>query len=156
MKSGIQSLVLSRTGLAAIAVSAIALTTTAVFADAYSDRSKAMKEVGGAMQAMGKMMADPSTFDGETVEEKANIIKVNLEKAKDLFPEGDIPDGSRAKETIWQENAEFMKLFDDGIAASEAVASAGGDFDQEAFANAFGQLGKTCKGCHTKFRAPKK
>lgn len=155
MKSHIQSFVSTRAGLAGIAVAAIALTTTAVFADAYSDRSKAMKEIGGAMRTMGMMMADPSSFDGETVKEKATVIKVNFEKSKDLFPEGDIPQGSRAKENIWTENAEFMKIFDDGIAAAEAVANAGGDQDQEAFAKAFGDLGQTCKGCHTKFRAPK-
>ncbi len=156
MKSRFRNLVASKTGFALAAALGLAVSTSSVHADAFADRSAAMKEVGAAMQAMGKMMADPGTFDGETVEAKAGIIATNLTKAKGLFPAGDVPEKSRAKETIWSDNAGFMKIMDESIAAAKATAEAGGGFDQDGFATSFASLGKGCKGCHETYRTPKK
>ncbi len=156
MLSRFQNLVTAKTGIALAAAFGLAVSATSVHADAFADRSAAMKEVGAAMEAMGKMMADPSTFDGETVEAKAGIIATNLTKAKDLFPAGDVPEKSRAKETIWSDNEGFMKIMDGAIAAAKATAEAGGEFDQDGFAASFSSLGKGCKGCHEGYRTPKK
>ena len=55
---------------------------------------------------------------------------------------------------IWEKPADFKVALDAFVAAANALPAAaakGGD----AYGQAFGALGKSCKGCHENFRQKK-
>lgn len=71
------------------------------------------------------------------------------------FPEGSMGANSRAKAEIWSKPADFnaaVAAFQGAAAGMAAVAKSG---DAGAIKAAFGELGKSCGGCHKPFRAPK-
>jgi cytochrome c556 len=119
-------------------------------------RQDAMKAVGGGIKVLVGTAKGEMAFDAAAIQKAAMTIKVNLERAQKLFPEGTGEDAgmeNRAKPEIWLDEEGFASSFKKGIAAAENMAKVG---DKAALMPALGQLGGACKGCHEKFRAPKK
>jgi len=113
-----------------------------------------MKSVGGAMGGMaavvkGEAAAEHAVPLAHTMYEVSKVVP-------HIFPEGSDFGETEALPVIWEKPADF-KL---AVAAFQAAAlnlskvSHGGDM--QAFGQAFGQLGKACKGCHENFRKKKK
>lgn len=115
-------------------------------------RKSVMKAVGGAMGSMsavlkGQVSSAHAVPLAETMNQLAKV-------APHVFPEGSDFGETTALEVIWEKPAEFkqaMDAFTSAAAAMPAAAAKGGD----AFAKAFGALGKSCKGCHENFREKK-
>ena len=53
---------------------------------------------------------------------------------------------------IWKETAKFKQAAEASQKASTALVAAAKGGNEAAFKTAFGELGKTCKGCHDDFR----
>jgi cytochrome c556 len=86
-------------------------------------------------------------------------------KAMTLFPAGsaagEVP-GSRAKQEVWTNAAEFKAAADQLIAETGKLVEAAKSGDIETFKAQFGPTGKSCGGCHEgrgseggKFRTPR-
>ena len=121
------------------------------------DRQKLMKEgVLGGMKQLVAIAKGKAEFDAATVKSAATQIKTSLEKAGPLFVKGTgVSSGAktRAKDEIWTDMAGFDAALKAAIAAAGNMA---GVTDKSAFGAAMMKVGAGCKGCHEKFRAPKK
>jgi cytochrome c556 len=71
------------------------------------------------------------------------------------FPKGSGPQAglkTRAKASVWTDQASFVKLQNDMIAAANGLNAAAIKGDVAALTAARTTLGGTCKSCHDKFR----
>ena len=123
--------------------------------DPVKQRSDLMKEIGGAIKKLAAIAKGEADFNGKTVAAAGTTILENLKKSSKLFPEGSMTDKSRAKAEIWTDNATFMKAFEAAEKAAQGIIKVGTEDDEIEFQGALGALGKSCKGCHEKFRKPK-
>jgi cytochrome c556 len=121
-------------------------------------RKAIMSANGGHMGALAGMAKGEVTFTDEAAfhAEALNQLSQNLER---LFPEGTGKDQTEEESdallVIWEKPDEFrqaiQKLQEESAKLAELTAS--GSFDQVAFAQQIGQLGKQgCGGCHETFR----
>ncbi len=120
------------------------------------ERQEAMKAVGGGIKIIVETAKGKRAFDAAVIKSAALTIKTNLEKAGPLFPEGTGEDSgieNRAKPEIWLDEEGFAAALKTAIAAADNMAGVAKMAD---LMPALGQLGGGCKGCHEKFRAPKK
>jgi cytochrome c556 len=72
-----------------------------------------------------------------------------------LFPPGTGPDIAKtgAKPEIWQNPKDFEAKTIDFQKAAQAFGGAVAGSDLNAIKASFGDLGKTCKACHDKYRS---
>lgn len=143
----------------AVAVAAIAfagMVFTAPGSSAQSDvikeRQQAMKNIGGGMKVLAGTMKGEMDYSDAKVDEAAQTILVNLEKAATLFPEGSDEGDTRAKPEIWQNMDEFKAALGKAMDGAKAVMAS---TDEASFKAAFPELGGACGGCHKQFRKPK-
>ena len=141
-----------------MAFSVLSLDTSAVAQDAETEgaikyRKSVMTAVRGHMGAMAGILkgsgnkADLSTH----ADAMAALTKI----AAGGFPPGSDFGDTTALPVIWEKPEDFamaMKAFQDAAANVATVAKGG---DMAAFGQAFGGLGKSCKGCHENFREKK-
>jgi cytochrome c556 len=153
-----------RFGLAAgaLVLSAVLASAVALAADEPANIIKYRKAImsanGGHIGALAGMAKGEVTFTDEAAfhAEALHQLSQNLER---LFPEGSgkgqTEEDSDALLVIWEKPDEFrqaiQKLQEETAKLAELTAS--GNFDQVAFAQQIGQLGKQgCGGCHETFR----
>jgi len=133
-------------------LTACLLTSSAVYADAISDRKAAMKNVGMAMGAAVKMLKGQMDYDPVV----ASLAFATMNNAAigltGLFPEGSETGGkTTASPKIWSD----MGGFSSAVAkfqsdTAEAVAAKPADLD--AFKAVFGKVAGNCKSCHEGYR----
>ena len=124
--------------------------------DAIKQRQEAMKAVGGGIKVIVGTAKGEMAFDAAKIKAAALTIKTNLEKAGPLFPEGSGEEAgikTRAKPEIWLDEEGFAAALKKAIAAADNMSGVAKMAD---LMPALGQLGAGCKGCHEKFRSPKK
>lgn len=120
-------------------------------ATAVADRQAAMKSAGGMVQKL-KGAVD----SGGDVKEQAALADQLAAFAKSvpsLFPEG-TAEGSKAKPEVWSDRAGFeakAAVFADATAKLAEAAKAG---DTAGFATQFGEVRKSCGGCHSSYKQP--
>lgn len=156
----VKNLVRKPVVVAAALLGAVAITSVSVHGAAHvkkiKERQEAMKAVGGGMKVLVGTAKGKIAFDAAAVKKAALTIKANLEKSAHLFPKNTGPDSgyeTRAKAEIWSDPAGFSAALKTAIAAADnmsKVTSAAGVMPT------LGKLGAGCKGCHEKYRAPKK
>mgnify|MGYP001765185300 FL=1 len=148
---------LIRATAAAVLVAAIA-SGTAFAADPIETRKATMKAIGGAFGGvMVKMVKGEIPYDAAAAKKAADTM---VEKGKSidiaaLFPKGTEKGGdTEALPKIWSDPAGFKAAMDKMNAAFAAQAP---NVDQglDKLKVAVGEIGKTCKGCHDEYRAPK-
>lgn len=115
------------------------------------DRVAGMKGMGGNLQAASKA-ATPADAQA-----KLAAALAFAEKIPSLFPKGTgVGDPgvtkTRALQTIWAKPADFKAASDALVAALKAAHAAAPD--KAKLDLAFGEVRKTCGGCHTPFRGP--
>lgn len=119
-------------------------------------RMDQMMEIGKAMKTIGQMIQGRTEFDGEAARIAANAVAANARAIPDLFPKGSNKAPSEAVAAIWENWEEFMaiaaQMENDATALSDAAGAAS---NAQALRPLFGQLGKTCSSCHSKFRVKK-
>ena len=71
-----------------------------------------------------------------------------------MFPSGSTTPESEALPEIWSDRAGFEAAAANMAAASAKLAELAKAGDTAGFATQFGEVGKSCGACHTKFRKP--
>jgi cytochrome c556 len=136
---------------AAAGVLVIAMATAAIGqADPIKARQAMMKANGAAIGALVKMVKGETPFDAAAA--KAALEKIDESKTyADLFPVGSDQGDTKAKDTIWSDNAGFRAALEKLITADEAqIANPPKDVD--GVKAALGAIGPTCKNCHDTYR----
>ena len=135
---------------------ALAVGATAVLAqgDPIATRKQTMKGVGDATKIGSAMAKGEAPFDAAKAKEILAVYANAADKMHNYFPENSKTGGdTTAAPTIWQNQAEFRKRFDDW--AAEIKKASAQTNDLESFKAAFGNLTKACGGCHETFRIKK-
>lgn len=122
--------------------------------DAIKYRQGVMAAQGWNMNAMGAMVKGDKPYDkAEFAKRAENLAALNKMAYEGFTVDGSDKGETKAKAEIWS----MMEKFKDGTekvsAESEKLVKAaqGGDFN--AIKAQFGEVGKTCKGCHDNFRS---
>jgi len=125
-------------------------------AAAVAARKANYKEIGGAFKAINDELRggapDPNTLRPATrnIAQRAQVTLRHF--PRDSAPGPGIQ--TRAKAEIWSNQAAFVKIQNDMIAAAKALDVAASGDDVAAMRSARDTLGATCKGCHDRFREP--
>ncbi len=150
MRVVVASAVLAATFLTSVACGSSAPQTPQQIVDA---RIEAMKKLGGDVKATSQA-ATPA-------EAKAKIAEAIAfsETVVSRFPKGTgIGDAgvtkTRALQDIWTKPVEFKASADALTAVLKSIDAALGTGDKAKVDAAFGEVGKSCAGCHKPFRGP--
>ena len=105
------------------------------------------------MGAMAAIVKDQVSHPDHVAAHAESIAAIGR-MAKDLFPAGSDVGNTDALPAVWQQPEEFAKVVADFETASANLVAADGS-DPAALGAAFAAVGKTCGGCHQKFRQKK-
>ena len=139
-----------------LVTAALAVGATAVLAqgDPIATRKQTMKGVGDATKIGSAMAKGEAPFDAAKAKEILAVYANAADKMHNYFPENSKTGGdTTAAPTIWQNQAEFRKRFDDWAAEIKKASAQTDNLDN--FKAAFGNLTKACGGCHETFRIKK-
>ncbi|AMS43623.1 cytochrome c [Aminobacter sp. NyZ550] len=138
------------------AVAALALATTAAFADVIADRQAVMKENAKQVGTLVKMVKGEAPFDAAAVVAALTALNDNVQKidVAASFPAGSDKGDTTASPKIWEDLAGFQAQVDKfKEVTAAAVASPAADLD--ALKAQVGTIGQTCGTCHEAFRVKK-
>lgn len=114
-------------------------------------RQDSMKSWGDAMGIMGDMAEAPDTFDAELLKEQAAFLAEDAATPWSHFENQEA--AGNATEAVWS-NADGFRAeaenFQQATAELNAAAQTATSIDD--VMPAFGQVGQSCKSCHTDFR----
>lgn len=139
-----------------LAVSALALVTTAAFADIVADRQAVMKQNAKEVGVLVKMAKGEAAFDAAAVLAALTALNNNVQKidVAASFPAGSDQGDTTASPKIWDDAAGFQAQVDK-FKAVTADAAAKPAQDLDALKAQVGAIGQTCAGCHQSFRVKK-
>jgi cytochrome c556 len=120
-------------------------------ADVIKERQENRKQVAAAMRSV-KGVID-SKGDTKAVVEAAAKMKTLEAAFEKMFPAGSDKGDTKALPTVWSDMPGFLAASKAADAAYDKLAVAGGSGDLAAVTAAFGDAGKACGACHTKYRA---
>ena len=140
-----------------LAISALALATSAGLADPIADRQALMKANGKAMKELTGIVKGEAAFDAAVVLAALNKLSEDAGKMDPatLWPAGSDTGGdTTSSPKIWEDTAGFQAAIDKFKAdADAAVAAAPADVD--GLKAQMGVVGSNCGGCHETFRIKK-
>ena len=139
--------------IGALAAGALVSGATVAFAqaDVIKARQENRKATGPEMRAI-KGIIDAKGNAKDVIPHAAKLKE--LEAAFDkMFPAGSDKGETHALPTVWSDMAGFQAAGKAADAAYDKLAVAAGSGDMAAVGAAFGDVGKSCGGCHTKYRA---
>ncbi|MDN5732770.1 cytochrome c [Psychrobacter sp. Rd 27.2] len=114
-------------------------------------RQDSMKSWGDAMGVMGDMAEAPDTFDAEVFKEQAAFLAEDAATPWSHFENQEA--AGNATEAVWS-NADGFRAeaenFQQATAELNAAAQTATSMDD--VMPAFGQVGQSCKSCHTDFK----
>lgn len=116
-------------------------------------RKALMQSMRHHMAALGALVGGDVAY-ADHVQHHASAVHGIATMAGDAFPEGTGGEGSRASDAIWENWDTFvekLQVLQAGATALNEAAQAG---DMDALAAARGEVGGSCRGCHTDFRLP--
>ena len=119
-------------------------------ASLHDRREAAMKEMGGALAAIGKYAKGEREWD-DSLAAAAALAHGNATRILDMFP----PDGKpehRAKAEIWTEREAFEKAAGETVAATGELLKVVDGKDREVIGAKLRAVGGTCGTCHDRFR----
>lgn len=118
-------------------------------------RMDLMKEIGAAMKVLSDQFKGTVPYDPPKVSAAAAAIGRHAgEQMTVLFPAGSDTGMTEAKAEIWQDWDDFETLAYALEAKSAALVETVAHSPQKTDSLvAFGELARTCSGCHTRFRA---
>jgi cytochrome c556 len=139
--------------IGALAAGAVVSATTVAFAqaDVIKQRQENRKATALEMRAIKGIVE----AKGNTKDIIAHAAKLKeLEGAFDkLFPAGSDKGETKALRTVWSDRAGFQAASRNADSAYDKLAMAAGSGDMAATTAAFGDAGKACGACHSKYRA---
>ena len=115
-------------------------------------RQDSMKSWGDAMGVMGDMVKAPDTFDAAVFKEQASFLAEDAANPWSHFENQEAM--GNATEAVWS-NADGFSAEADNFqkVTAELNAAAQSATSVEDVQAAFGEVGASCKSCHTEFRA---
>jgi cytochrome c556 len=131
----------------------LACITISASADATKYRQTVMKGIGAHMSAMGQIAKGEISHTGDMLGH-AKALEMTMGMVSSAFKEKTSGGKTTAKDTIWSDWDGFAKKATESSKAANVLVRTienGGDVGA-----ARGALGKTCGGCHKKFRVKKK
>lgn len=137
-----------RTVLTTILISFFAMNIVAD-EDQVEYRQEVMSAIGGTMGALGKILKQEVDRPAD-IAPLAEALDELASAAQSLFPEGS--EGGDALAEIWEETEDFaerLAKFKEATAAFSQAASSG---DMAQIGPAVGNVDRTCRGCHHKYR----
>jgi len=138
-----------RHAAAACAALAVTVWVGTSFAAVSDDRQAAMKDVLASFKVLVGI-SKSGQFDAAEASKRGTAIAADLDKFKDLFPEGSQNADDKALPQIWSDRAGFEQHRMDARNAALAIAAS---TDMASFKTAFKSLGASCDACHEKYRA---
>jgi len=143
-----------------IAIAATLLAAAAVPASAQVKpedeiryRQSVMNVIGRAMAPMGAMAQGKAPFNAAVAQRNAALVETMLGLPWESFGPGtDFGAPNKADPRIWKEAAKFKQSADGTQKAVAGLVAAAKSGDAGKFKAAFGEVGKSCKGCHDDFR----
>lgn len=137
--------------LGLVALGALSVAGSAL-ADPIATRQQIMKSVGAAAKVSGAMAKGEMDFNPDVAMAALTTFAAAGQSFTAFFPAGSETGGNtRARDTIWSDNAGFIAANDTfAKAAVDAAAAKPGDLD--AFKVAFGSVAQTCSTCHEGYR----
>jgi cytochrome c556 len=129
--------------------------TSAVAHDEKDPRHQAMEALGKSMKAISQTVKSGAAIDADTMAHARRIAETG-DRVLDLFPEGPIGHGSRAKPEIWSDWSGFSAKAEAFGRAADGLLVAVQDGEPSRVEAALKQVGATCGGCHKPYRKPKK
>ena len=142
--------------LAAIAPSVLSLgLAQSASADQHENkfRKSVMKAVGGTMGGLAAVLKKQAS--AEHAVPLAHTMYQLSKVVPHVYPEGSDFGETRALLAIWEKRVEFKAAVEAFQAAALNISKVSHSGDIAAYGAAFGQLGKSCKGCHENFRKKK-
>ncbi len=115
-------------------------------------REGMMKQIGGAMGALGAIAKGEKPFDADAVKTAVTTISANAKAFPDQFPAGS--EGGAAAPAIWQNFADF-KAKSEKLGADADAVLAQLPTDQASTGAALKTLGADCSACHQTYRLKK-
>lgn len=111
-------------------------------------RQEAMKTVAASTKVLGDMATDKAPFDTAKAEEARLALASAAASIPTLFQTEATDPKSEAKPEIWQNWDDFTAK----AAALETAATGADASSLDAVKAAMGQIGPTCRACHTDYR----
>ena len=137
-----------------VAGAALALGVTAAAAqgDPIATRKQTMKGVGDATRIGNQMAKGEIPFDAAKAREIFQVYANAADRMHNYFPENSKTGGETAAlPSVWENQAEFRKRFDDWAAEIKKVSAQANDLNS--FKESFTAVTRACGGCHERFRA---
>lgn len=140
----------------ALAAGALVSGATVTFAqaDVIKQRQDNRKAAGGEMKAI-KGVIDAKGDTKAVVQHAAKLKELEAAFEK-MFPAGSDKGDTKALPTVWSDMPGFLAASKVADAAYDKLAVAAGSGDMAAITAAFGETGKACGACHSKYRAKQK
>lgn len=142
--------------LAAVFVGASVAVSHSGATGVVKERMMAMKDIGVRMKILAAMVRGITPFDAASAKEAADAIAVHARDVPRLFPKGSRHGPSEAVEKIWLEWPQFVaeaKTLEDradSFGRLTGTAMSGTDLGR-----AFGDIGRSWKSCHGRYREKK-
>jgi cytochrome c556 len=136
-----------------LALSALALVSSAAYADPIADRKAIMKERGGIVGQLAPVAKGEKPFDAAAVLTALQALEANAKKfdVDALFPVGSESGDTKASPKIWEDMAGF-KAAADKFTTDVSAAVAAPPADLAAFQAQFGAIASNCGACHQAYR----
>ena len=116
-------------------------------------RQSVMNVIGRAMGPMGAMAQGKAPFNAATVQKNAALIDTMMALPWNSFGPGtDKGAPTKADPKVWSDAAKFKQTAEANQKAVATLVAESKGGDEGKFKAAFGEVGKTCKGCHDDFR----
>jgi len=136
------------------ALSAVAATMTP--RQAVEARQSNFKDMGGAFKAIRDQLRR-GTPDIVAIQQAAQQMKDYADQQHTWFPKGSGPEAgvkTDAKAEIWSDTAGFSEVQKVFAAEAPKLLTAANAKDIDGLKAQVLVVGKTCKGCHDKYRVP--
>lgn len=125
-------------------------------AAAIDYRQSTFKMVKWHMGPMADMVKGKMAYDAAAFSKNADAMADLSKLASNGFLINSPSEDSRAKASIWENTADFDKKLQAFVEASNKLVIAAKSNSIDTIKPAFGELGKSCKGCHDDYRLDKK
>lgn len=149
-----KTLVAAMMGALACAAMVGGTTIALAQADVIKQRQENRKQTAAAMRAI-KGVVDAKGDAKVVVEQAAKLKELEVAFVK-MFPAGSDKGETKALPEVWTDWAGFEAASKNADMAYDKLSVAAGSGDMAAIGTAFGETGKACGACHTKFRAKEK
>ena len=130
------------------------------FGDQIEARQAVMLLYGYSLGQLGAMARGKVPYDADLAQAAAdNLAALATMDNRTLWPPGSdasaegLAGVTRAKAEAWAEDSDVIEYHNQMVLAAEAMAAQASD-GLDAVRGNIGAIGKSCKGCHDKYRTP--